>query len=333
MKDFGRGVVLSFLSLVFFGALAEGTLRLIGFQPERGVTPLFSWSERGEYWRMRPGARWKTRVGGHPVAINAYGLRDRKISARAVGAPRILVLGDSVTFGHGVANHATFVRRLERLLQQDHPKLEIINGGSPGWSSRQQLIFYRDFGRRLEPDVVLVAFVLNDFTEMHRGTAEIRARQSGQIAKGITWLAERSSLISAMKLVYGSVVDPHNREISAITDLAYRSESPEVQHAMDVTVGELRELLEMARSDGARFGLVVFPFRFQFRSEGLDAPQRRLERFAMENQVPFLDTLPMLRKYGPDRVLLDADHLTPFGHGLVADALELWLRETSLISR
>ncbi len=331
MKGLLRNVALAIASLLIFWMLVEAGLRLVGFQPDQKVNPHFDWGKRGEFWRFRPGAQWKTSVGDHQVSINAYGLRDRELEDAEPGTFRILVLGDSVTFGHGVAIDDAFVRRLEVALAGRQRRIEVLNAGIPGWSTRQQRIFYEDHSAGLRPDLVLVGFVLNDVTEIHRGVIRIDPQREAIVFEIVGTLARKSATVAAFKRGYETLRNPAERQIRAIQDLATRENDPEVRRAMDLAVAELRALLEVAHSRGDAFGLVVFPFRFQFSQEGLDAPQRRLRQFAAAAEIPFLDTLPLLKKYPVEEVLLDHDHFTPLGHRVVAEALRDWLDRESLI--
>jgi hypothetical protein len=55
---------------------------------------------------------------GKPVNTNSVGLRDDEISwQRERSEIRILLLGDSISFGHGVLAEQTFSYHLERLLE------------------------------------------------------------------------------------------------------------------------------------------------------------------------------------------------------------------------
>jgi lysophospholipase L1-like esterase len=326
-----RNVALAVASLAVFWFAVEGAVRLAGLRPEHRINPHFDWGTRGEFWRFRPGARWNTSEGDHAVSINAYGLRDREVEPPAPGTFRILMLGDSVTFGHGVAIDDAFVRKLEARLQGRDRRIEVLNAGIPGWSTLQQRIFYEKHSAGMAPDLVLVGFVLNDFTEMHRGLLRVDPQREMALFRTMGWLARRSAAVAALKRAYETVRSPEEREIREIRDLAMRADSPEVQRAIALTLDELRDLAALARARGDAFGLVVFPFRFQFAAEGLDAPQRVLREFAREEGIPFLDTLPTLRRYPVEDVLLDHDHLTPLGHTVVAEALVDWLDRESLL--
>ena len=86
------------------------------------------------------------------------------------------------------------------------------------------------------------------------------------------------------------------------------------------------------RERGARFGLVLLPFRFQLEGEDLDAPQARLRSFAARNGLPVLDTTPILRQQEPQEVLMDHDHFTALGHRLVGQAIADWIRRERLLA-
>jgi lysophospholipase L1-like esterase len=335
VRGLGADVALGAASLVVFFALAEGGARLLGARPEPGLNPLFSWTgERGDVWRFEPGARWTTRVGGHPVVANAQGFRDRDFAPKPPGVFRILVLGDSVTFGHGQPLDSIFTRRLESRLADRSPRIEVLNAGIPGWSTHQQRRFYESDGAALDPDLVLVAFVLNDVTEIQRGRIELRLETGMALVRAINWLAERSAAVAAVKRTYAAVFAPQDREVRSVAELVLREDAPEVEHAMQLAQAELERLHRLAAARGDVLGLVLFPFRFQFAASGereLDAPQRRLRGFAEERGLPVLDTLPALRQHAVDDVLMDADHLTALGHRVSAEAIADWLEREALL--
>jgi lysophospholipase L1-like esterase len=325
-------LVLMIGSLLVFGGVVEGGLRLAGRHPEEPVIPVFSWKGTGEFWLLQAGENSRTRIGNHPVQVNALGLRDREIGPCEPADQRILFLGDSVTYGHGQAIEATFVREIERALPAHTGAVHVINAGIPGWSTRQELAFYREHGPELCPDLVLVGFVLNDVNELKRGLVEIGAERSLAATRAITWLATRSAAFAFVKETYATALDPASREIGAVHDLVQRADAPEVQHAMDLVENDLQTLAVLVHERGARFGLVLFPFRFQLEGENLDAPQARLRSFAASNQIPVFDTIPVLRQHEPGDVLMDHDHFTALGHRVVGQAIADWIRRERLLA-
>jgi lysophospholipase L1-like esterase len=112
-------------------------------------------------WFHAPGSRGL--VGG-PVRINSMGLRGGDFSMRpAEGVTRILAFGDSFIFGVLLGENHLFVRHLETLLgSSSGQEYEVVNMGVSGYSTDQQLILYREFGRRLAPDLVIHVVCEND---------------------------------------------------------------------------------------------------------------------------------------------------------------------------
>lgn len=78
---------------------------------------------------------------------------------------RILLLGDSQTFGQGVNFDETFGQILEKKLNEASkgPVVEVLNGGVDGYNTAQEAAFFVHRGLRFEPDLVLILFIANDF--------------------------------------------------------------------------------------------------------------------------------------------------------------------------
>jgi hypothetical protein len=84
-----------------------------------------------------------------PVATDPSGLRRDGGSGPHAGG--VLALGDSLTFGEGVAADQAFPSRLEKLLG-----VPVANAGVPGYSSRQAAVLGAELIPRLRPRLVLV---------------------------------------------------------------------------------------------------------------------------------------------------------------------------------
>lgn len=115
-------------------------------------------------WAMRPHFSGTIRRGKHDVTTNRLGFRSPEVRE---GAPRnwarILLLGDSVSFGYAVKEKDSWGRFLERLLNEnDERDVEVINTGHLGYSTWQEAAVLRQFGTLLEPDMILIQFYPND---------------------------------------------------------------------------------------------------------------------------------------------------------------------------
>ena len=103
---------------------------------------------------------------GVPVHINRLELRDRREYelAKRPNTFRILVLGDSVTFGHGSVAEHTYPYLLEQRLKVWRPDVDwqVWNAAVPGYNTSQELAHLLEAGPRMQPDLVVIGFFEND---------------------------------------------------------------------------------------------------------------------------------------------------------------------------
>ena len=95
---------------------------------------------------------------------NSRGLRGPDIPFdKPDGTLRVLLLGDSFLEGYSV-NDADLVSEVVRRELQSQVKrpVEVINGGTVGYSTDQELLFYQNEGRRYSPDLTVLLFYVND---------------------------------------------------------------------------------------------------------------------------------------------------------------------------
>jgi hypothetical protein len=116
-------------------------------------------------WEKPPGTDVWLRRAEYEVhfQVNAHGLRgpDRPYSAPP-GLQRILLLGDSFAEGYTVPEEATVRARLEALLNGARPRYEVLNGGTHGYSTDQEYLFYQSEGVRYGARWVVLLFYYND---------------------------------------------------------------------------------------------------------------------------------------------------------------------------
>ncbi|MDQ3699149.1 MAG: SGNH/GDSL hydrolase family protein [Gemmatimonadota bacterium] len=119
-------------------------------------------------YRLKPGIRERTVNAGYfdySYTVNRQGFRaTREYGRKQAGVKRVLVLGDSFTFGVGVDDGATYPQRVEdRLSAWCGPgRVEVINGGVGGYGTSHELVFFERYGRPLAPDVVVLGFMAAD---------------------------------------------------------------------------------------------------------------------------------------------------------------------------
>ncbi len=108
-----------------------------------------------------------------PIRTNSLGLRSPEIAlAKPPDTFRILVLGDSVTFGWSLRGEDTYASQLASLLATLRPnqRVEVINAGVSGYGTWQELRWLQETGLALDPDVIIVQTHLNDAADNLWGT-------------------------------------------------------------------------------------------------------------------------------------------------------------------
>ena len=110
-------------------------------------------------WTLKPNLR-DTPFRGKVVNSNAKGVRGSREFAyeKPSGVTRIVVLGDSFTFGEEVGDDETYAHRLQTLL----PDSEVLNLGIHGYGHDQMLLYLKEEGLKYRPDLVLLGFMPDD---------------------------------------------------------------------------------------------------------------------------------------------------------------------------
>jgi len=140
--------------------------------------PGFFLSDAGRGQRLAAG--YDGWFAGVPVHINSLELRDPREYdlAKRPNTFRILVLGDSVTFGHGSVYEHTYPYLLEQRLRAWQPAIDwqVWNAAVPGYNTSQELAHLLEVGDRFRPDLVVVGFFDNDLTDNRPGGSPGRVR-------------------------------------------------------------------------------------------------------------------------------------------------------------
>ncbi|MER8651502.1 SGNH/GDSL hydrolase family protein [Mesorhizobium sp. M1121] len=100
---------------------------------------------------------------GVPVTINSAGWRDREHAVeKEDNNVRIMMLGDSLTFGWGARPEDITSYRLERLLNEKMNHFEVINTGIGNANTAMEVSYFIKKAYVYKPDIVVVNYFLND---------------------------------------------------------------------------------------------------------------------------------------------------------------------------
>lgn len=128
--------------------------------PGSGVTPFRAGTLPGLASELRPG--FATTYRGFEVSINSSGFRGPEFAPRRAGELRVALVGDSFTFGNGVAFADTLGEVLARELERLGRTAAVFNCGVPGYNATHAAIAARERALALDLDLLVYVFFAND---------------------------------------------------------------------------------------------------------------------------------------------------------------------------
>lgn len=280
-----------------------------------------------------------------PAYTDSYGFRIPNPGYRYPSAPRdkILILGDSVAFGPGVAEEKTFVGRL----RASRPDSAIFNAAVIGYGVNDYLNVVRALlDKGSQYTVVLLVFCLNDVSSdsarlldssavPQRFSAVERLRNLTFAAAANEWLRENSKLYLYVK---GVVTDPSARYFLA-DYLNYDGR-------VDQKLGGVVELAAELSRAGIPLYIVISPYEYQLRTrdgvgpkdpiaDDVMLPQRRIADFWGDKGLATYDSagffLSQVGRASSEYFLpSDPMHFSERGHAVMHRYIENVLRLTKL---
>ena len=290
---------------------------------------------------LRPGIDTTLR-GTIPTRVNELGLRGPSVSREpAPGVHRILVLGDSATFGDGLPVEKVFPTLLEHeLRERAGARWEVLNAGVNGYNTEAELAFLRGRGLALKPETVVVGFNLNDFDyapvigPLGILSLDPAARVSTWspanmsefylvlrwlvITRGQFW-GSQASKVPPTTPPPGTPFDNLDRLVSAMRKRYY--EHPD-DGRWQVMVDSLHGLGDVARANHLRLVIAIIPDGDQFAgAQPPLVPQTKVLAICAEAGLDCLDLYPDFVAGGGTGLHFDTMHPNAAGHAIIARAL------------
>ncbi len=163
--------------------LGETILAIVGYQPRK--TPPHAIPNLAAYWATDSLHGCYVVRDHHPDSLdyNQAGFRDTdEFTSEAVdtNAFRILLLGDSYAFGHSaIGSGRCFAEVVEDELNLQG-KVQLWNTGIPGIGQKQELYSLKKYVPILKPQLVILAFVMNDFVNNSYPMGKYYAYEDGK---------------------------------------------------------------------------------------------------------------------------------------------------------
>jgi len=314
----------------------------------------------------RPGAirTWGPDASSKHIQINKWGHHDDDFPMKKKTLEfRGLILGDSITMGHGVTSDETFSNQLEDLLEKKDTRyktFQIINTGVQGYSTSQE---YNLLLRSLifDPDFIAIGFCMNDITEpsivdKNFGGVGIDYHNIMQVSSSFTsYLINETGIGRTIQKLQDS-----KRSLKSEKKFAIYNVKNMVSEAVDeklllenwnVVLSSLGQIYDLAKEKNIPVVLLIFPHTFQLMNKSFQRPQQKLLEHAQKYSVDVIDFTKIFEELFFEKkdiegllqsgisyddiyllydkkikqYFLDFDHYTVEGHQLVATELSKYL--------
>lgn len=308
-RELTANLALCLLSALLVLGVVEAGMRILGYQqPRRSGYPRVRGNRAHE-----PKNRLEFRDVDHPLA-------------KPCGERRILVLGDSFAAGFGVEFDDAFPVRLGRgLSRRRHETWTLINLARPGMGTVEEAGELFRSGFQFAPDVVLLAYVLND---AETDQAAWRRRSEAWLSM----LEERERLRidggllgwSALYRVLRERVE--NTRLDAERVRYHRSLYRDSNPGWGEARRSLQAIARECRSRGIPFVVAVFPLFGNRLDEAYPFADIHdtVSHAARSAGATVLDLLPVYRGLDWRLLVEDAEqdeHPNEIGHRIAADAI------------
>lgn len=282
-------------------------------------------------WIPKPNLRDVKAYNDKILNTNSKGLRGKKDFPYAKNGERlrILILGDSFTFGDEVSDNETYSHYLQEML----PDTEVINMGVHGYGHDQMLMLFKEEGVKYQPDIVILGFLpldmsrnLLDFRDfakprfvLEKGELKLTGTPVPRPEEILRWDWTRPRILDLFSLIRHSV-----KKVSGLQ-----------QREMEaITTAILMELIRSVESIHATPILAYLP---RGREIALDVAVTQDEKYMFSvcqlNEAKCFSTRPYFaEKIAKGETFKSRGHWEPAGHRAVAEAIKRYLVDEGHVS-
>ncbi|MBI3196093.1 MAG: SGNH/GDSL hydrolase family protein, partial [Rhodospirillales bacterium] len=262
--------------------------------------------------RHRTNAR--AELMGVTVRTNRFGARSADIADKAApGVARIAFVGDSTTLGWGVAEQEAFAHQVIAQLTAAGRKVEGFNLGIGNYNTSQELALFREVGARLEPDIIVLSYFINDAEPMPNYPVYHWAVTR--------WLDEHS----AAWVVLNYRLDSLARQFGEAPDWKryYRDLYATNAEGWVRTQKALAGFAETAHKLGARLVVFNIPELRELKPYPFDDVTAKVRKVVESSGVPFIDLLPGVETLEPSSLWVTVPDPHPNGRAASAFARQM----------
>jgi hypothetical protein len=281
-------------------------------------------------WRPKSSTVLKDWFGkGQTETTNGQGFRaTREYTAEVPGGRyRIICLGDSFTHGVG-GDHETYPAQLERL----SPSIEAVNMGRGAYGIDQLYLWYMRDGQKLRTNMLLFAFIEDDFDRMTSDTFRTLRPKPQLVMRGNTLAVVNVPVPTWTTVSSTGWLEEFPRRM-ALYQVLHRAQERLFSHydMHPIVARVFAELKALSLQRQQQFVLVYLPSFKDAPGSGRGPREiaQDVERIARDQQIPFVNLTSMFEGSSPSQIapyFLPDEHYSSSGNRLVATTLLKWLR-------
>jgi hypothetical protein len=275
---------------------------------------------------------------------------------------KILVVGDSFTFGYLLDKKDTFVYHLQEYADKEfgREKFCFLNAGTGGWGTADYVAFIEDFGEIIKPDMILVIinrsdiersiereiFTLTSKTELDLKRNILKSSYSNlkkfaNSVPGYQWILEHSHLVQLLRNRYVSLMQ-NEKGITMQTKIAkgpsYNQSDASRRDAIILGKALFARLKKWCDTHKVNLCITTTGWRQLEDANNAAEPTRSFMATAQEFfttiNVPFYDILPRIieaKEKTQNKYILPDGHPNEEGNRLIAEKIWQYFLKQQLV--
>lgn len=353
MRNVVKNSLLLFISTLFALLISELVVRF--FFPQNLYPfvykddPLVSYRLKENYRGIHKAPEFSVKV-----ETNSAGHRDYEHSiVKPENVYRIMVLGDSFTFGEGVEMDESYPKVVEERLNKGKRgrRYEIINVSAYNWGTLEEYLYLKHYGIKYRPDMVVMAFFIgNDFYQNRFGPFSVKKDKivysplesvNGKMNRllkyipGYMYVRERSELLALLRKRANYYLEHDIFEASSemMMSLYTGKLDSDVQKAIENTKGLIEKTAKIAKEKEFELVILLIPADEQLNPERYGIPNvsepyfpnHIMHEIGEKNGIAVVDLLPYFRERsrgGREFYYEINGHWNKQGHMLAGETLE-----------
>lgn len=328
---------------LFFELVSLAVLQILHVKSSSFGHPidLYIYDEKLDY-KYRPNYRGyfsSMHYKSIPININSLGFRDYEFEIKkAPNVNRVLLLGDSITFGSGVRMENTYAKQCEKLLRQsDTGPYQIINAGVNSYHFEHYYTFIEENLDIFNPDYLIIGFCINDIrprevvSQRYLVQDTNKLPYSGSLKHYVKKLIKKSPTFQMIS--YLSFSNTYNRKKYStmwITEVILSWKNNDLNKKLIKMLDDIKRITD---ERAIKLSLIIFPEMHQLLdSEKYGVPREKLLTILNDLNISYLDlydTFHQKEDFSKYYLKGDTVHFTAEGHIIIAEELRKYILNNS----